>query len=592
MKIVFRYLKPYAVFVFISVLLLFGQVVCELTLPNLMSDIVDVGIIRSGVENITPEIMSLPKEELSEMQHDYIVKKGAEMLGVTLAAAVSSIIVGFIASKVASSVARRLRFDIFSKVNEFSNAEFDKYSTASLITRSTNDVQQIQNLISMGLKMMLFAPLMGTGSIIMALRKSTSLAWIIVVAVLVIMGVLGVVMAAALPKFKSLQTLVDRLNLVSREQLSGLMVIRAFGNEKYEEERFDVANKNLTYTTRFVQRTMVSLMPSVSLIMSLVNVAIVWFGAKAISQSTLEVGDMMAFLQYAIHIMISFLFVSMIFIMLPRATVAANRIKEVLEENISIKDKENAETLENVEGNIEFQNVSFRYNDALEDALSDISFMAEAGKTTAFIGSTGSGKSTLINLIPRFYDVTSGKVLIDGKDIRDVTVKSLREKIGYVSQKAVLFSGTIESNVKYGNDSEDIMDAIKVAQAEDFVLSKEDGINSEVAQGATNVSGGQKQRLSIARALAKKAPIYIFDDSFSALDFKTDAALRAALSKYTNNATVLIVAQRVSTIMNADKIVVLDEGKVVGIGDHKSLLENCMTYREICESQLGEEELA
>jgi len=591
LKVVFKYLKPYAFFVVISLTLLFGQVVCELSLPNLMSDIVDIGIIRSGVENITPETMMLPKEQLAEMQHDYIMRKGAEMLGITLAAAVSSILVGFMAARIASSVARKLRYDVFSKVNDFSNAEFDKFSTASLITRSTNDVQQIQNFISMGLKMMLFAPLMGTGSIIMALQKSTSLAWIIVVAVLVIVGVLGVVMVVALPKFKSLQTLVDKLNLVSREQLSGLMVIRAFGNEAYEEDRFDVANKNLTYTTRFVQRTMASLMPSISFIMSLVNIAIVWFGAKAISQATLEVGDMMAFLQYAIHIMISFLFVSMIFIMLPRASVAANRIKEILDEDLSVTDKEDAKSLENVNGRVEFKNVSFRYDEASENALSNISFTAEPGKTTAFIGSTGSGKSTLINLIPRFYDVTEGQILIDGVDVRDITVKSLRDAIGYVSQKAVLFSGTIDSNVKYGNDSENIMDAIRVAQAEDFVMSKENGLESEVAQGATNVSGGQKQRLSIARALAKKAPIYIFDDSFSALDFKTDAALRAALSEYTNNATVLIVAQRVSTIMNADKIVVLDEGRVCGIGDHKTLLNSCKEYREICESQLGEEEL-
>ena len=529
--------------------------------------------------------------DISDVQHDYILRVGGEMLLVALLSVICAISVGYIVSRVAAGVSRTMRRDIFNKVNEFSSAELDKFSTASLITRNTNDVQQIQNFITMGLKMMMFAPLMGIGSIVMALGKSLSLAWIIGVAVLVIIGILLVIMSIAMPKFKALQTLVDRLNLVSREELSGLMVIRAFGNEGHEEKRFDKANRDLTYTTRFVQRTIASLMPTVQLVMSLINIAIVWFGAKAISASTLQIGDMMAFLQYAMHIMISFVMLSMIFILVPRASVSAKRIQEVLECEVTIKDKPDAKALKSVDGKVEFENVSFRYANADEDVISDISFVAEPGQTTAFIGSTGSGKSTLINLIPRFYDVTAGSIKIDGTDIRDIVIKDLRNAIGYIPQKGILFSGTIESNVKYGNDTDDITEALKVAQALDFVQSKEEGVNSPIAQGATNVSGGQKQRLSIARALAKKPPIYIFDDSFSALDFKTDAALRAALSEYTGKSTVLIVAQRVSTIMNAEQIIVLDEGKMVGKGTHAELLASCPQYREICESQLSKEEL-
>lgn len=576
MKIIFKYLKPYAVFVVMSVAMLFGQVVCELTLPNLMSSLVN-------------EIIKMSAH--GGGANDYIKTMGFKMIGMALLTVLCSVSVGYLASRVASGIAKNLRTDLFRKVNDFSSAEFDRFSTASLITRNTNDVQQIQNFVSMGLRMMLFAPFMGLGSIVMALEKSPSLSWIIVLAVLIILCVLAVVMAAALPKFKSLQVLVDRLNLVSREQLSGLMVIRAFGNEAYEEKRFDTANRDLTFTTRFVQRTISSLMPAVTLIMSFVNVAIVWFGAKAAGELTLEVGDMMAFIQYAMHIMISFIFVSMIFIIWPRAQVAAERINEVLSCEISIKDKENAESFEDVTGTVEFSHVSFRYENADEDALSDISFVARPGETTAFIGSTGSGKTTLINLIPRLYDVTSGKITIDGKDIRDVKLHDLREAIGYVPQKAILFSGTIESNVKYGNSTEDIRPALNVSQATEFVDSKEEGINAPISQGAANVSGGQKQRLSIARALAKKPPIYIFDDSFSALDFKTDAKLRAALPAYTGYATVLIVAQRVSTIMHADQIIVLDEGRIAGIGKHEELVKTCSQYLEICESQLAKEEI-
>lgn len=573
MKSVFKYLKPYTLPIILSAILLFVQVVCELSLPNLMSDIVNIGIIKR--------------------QDDAIRTIGTRMLLVALLGVVTDIAICFIASKVSAGVSRKMRLDIFKKVNEFSSHEMSQFSTASLITRSTNDVQQIQNFISIGMRMLMFAPFMGGGSIIMALNKSVSLAWTIAVAVIVILCVLLVILVVAMPKFKILQTLVDRLNLVSREELSGLLVIRAFGNEDYEESRFDVANRDLTYTTRFVQRTMAGLMPTISLIMSGINLLIVWSGAKLIADMQLEIGDMMAFLQYAIHIMISFVFVSMIFILLPRASVSAKRINEVLTSEVTIKDADDAKVIDkkDVKGKVEFSDVSFRYANADEDVLSDISFVAEPGKTTAFIGSTGSGKSTLVNLIPRFFDVTNGSIKIDGIDIRSLTLSSLRDVIGYVPQKGILFSGTVESNVRYGNDSESIDDAIETAQAAEFVNTLEGGVKAPIAQGATNVSGGQKQRLSIARALAKHAPIYIFDDSFSALDFKTDASLRAALAGYTNNATVLIVAQRVSTIMKADQIIVLDEGKMVGKGTHEELVKSCLSYREICESQLSKEEL-
>lgn len=577
MKTVLKYVKPYAFLIVLSVVLLIVRVFSELSLPNLMSDIVNA-------------VVQMATDTTGSGQ-SYIYEIGAKMLLITLLSAVCSIAVSFFSSRIAASVSKELRLALFTKVNELSSAELDKFSTASLITRTTNDVQQIQSLITMALGVMLFAPLMGAGSVIMAIRKSTSLAWLTALAVLVVFGVLGVVMSIAMPKFKMLQTLVDKLNLVSREQLSGLMVIRAFGNEGYEEKRFDNANTDLTDTTRFVQRTVGALMPMVQLVTNILNIAIVWFGAKAIAAANLQIGDMMAFLQYAMHIMISFVMLSMIFIVLPRASVSAKRIEEVLNCKVTICDCEKPEVLERVSGRVEFKNVSFRYDNADEDVLSDISFTAEPGQTTAFIGSTGSGKSTLINLIPRFYDVTAGSIELDGKDIRDISVASLRDNIGYIPQKGILFSGTIESNVKYGNNSDDITEAIRVAQAEDFVSTKEEGIHSPISQGAANVSGGQKQRLSIARALAKKPPVYIFDDSFSALDFKTDAALRKALKEYTGDATVLIVAQRVSTIMNAEQIIVLDEGKMVGRGTHKELIDSCVQYREICESQLSKEEL-
>ncbi|MBQ3897952.1 MAG: ABC transporter ATP-binding protein [Clostridia bacterium] len=578
MRRVLAYLKPYIPLVILSIAFLVGQVYTELSLPNLMSDIVDKGILLQG---ITPE-----------ERNGFIRSIGLEMLGVSLLSIACAVGSSFFAIRISAGVSRRLRRDLFAKVNEFSNAEISKFSTASLITRTTNDVTQVQNFITMGLMMMLFAPFMGLGSVYMALTLCRRLSWTVLSAVVVIIVILGILMVVVMPKFKALQKLTDRLNLVSREGLSGMMVIRAFGNEQHEAERFRKANEDLTFTTRFVMRSLALMGPMMALIMSGLQLAVVWFGAKLIDLQELQLGEMMAFLQYAQHILISFLFVSAIFIMVPRAQVSAQRVAEVLDTEISIKDKEGAEDFDDVRGEVVFDHVSFRYPDAEEDVITDVSFTAKPGETTAFIGSTGSGKSTLINLVPRFYDVTAGSIKIDGRDIRDVKLHDLREAIGYVPQKAVLFSGTIESNVKYGNDSDDISEAIEVAQAAEFVYEREEGIEAPISQGATNVSGGQKQRLSIARALAKKPPIYVFDDSFSALDFKTDAALRAALKKYTGASTVLIVAQRVSTIMNAQQIIVLDEGKVAGKGTHRELLETCPYYRAICESQLSKEELA
>ena len=571
MKKVLSYLKPYILIIVLSISFLLGQVYTELSLPNLMSDIVDEGILNG--------------------KFDCIKEIGIEMLLLSLLSVVCSIGSSYFSIKVATGMSKTLRRDLFAKVNDFSNAEIDEFSTASLITRTTNDVTQIQNFVAMGLKMMLFAPFMGFGSVFMAIKLCKSLAWVAALAVVLVLALLGALLLVALPKFKALQSLTDKLNLVSREELSGMLVIRAFGNEGHEEERFEKANSDLTFTMRFVQRTMALMSPVMQIAMVALQLAIVWIGGHYINAGTLQLGDMMAFLQYGQHILISFLLVSGIFILLPRAQVSANRIAEVLNTEVSIKDKEGAEELKNVKGEIVFDDVTFNYGDGTEPALENISFTAKPGETTAFIGATGSGKSTLINLIPRFYDVTKGSIKIDGKDIRDVKLFDLREAIGLVPQKAVLFSGTVESNVKYGNETENITEALKVAQAS-YVFDKPEGIESPVAQGATNVSGGQKQRLSIARVLAKKPPIYIFDDSFSALDFKTDAALRRALAKYTSDATILIVAQRVSTIMNADQIIVLDEGKIVGKGTHGELLSSCSYYKAICESQLSKEELA
>ena len=710
-----RYLKPYLGLLAAAILLLFGQAMLELTLPNSMSDIVNVGLQQGGITSAAPQAidaqsMALMRRFMSEadaaavdaaytpagesaeglaywqetypnltadgwvltadaaasgaegafsraayalvqaagaagmdpaalagldesaidaavqaaavtpdsllgqtgavlvkrfyqalgadtdaIQTRYILTVGARMLGLTLLLTVCAVSAGFCLSRLGAGVGRDLRRDVFTRVTYFNNAEMDQFSTASLITRSTNDITQVQNFLSMGLRMLCFAPIMGLGGLVMGLRKCPQLAWVLALALALMLALILTLFKVALPRFKKMQDFVDRLNLVSREELSGLMVVRAFSNQPFMQQRFESANKDLTGNTLFVNRAMATMLPVMTLVMNGISLLIVWFGGKQIAASSLQVGDMMAFIQYAMQVIMSFLFISLMFIMVPRASVSADRIRQVLETKNAVADPQDPASLPDpVRGVVEFKDVSFRYEGADADVLEHVSFTARPGEVTAFIGSTGSGKSTLVNLIPRFYDATSGQVLVDGVDVRQLRQQDLRQAIGYVPQKGLLFSGTIASNLRTGDenaDDETLRAAAAVAQATEFVEKLPGGMDAPVSQGGTNVSGGQRQRLSIARALVKKAPIYIFDDTFSALDFKTDAALRAALRPWTKNATVLIVAQRVSTIMHAQQIIVLDEGRVVGKGTHEQLLKSCPEYREIAQSQLSKEEL-
>lgn len=533
--------------------------------------------------------------DTDQIETTYILRTGAKMLALAFLGMAASILVGLLASRVGAGVGRRLRENVFRKVVGFSNAEFDKFSTASLITRSTNDIQQIQLLLVMILRMVLYAPIMAIGGIWKVFHTNVGMSWIIGLAVAVIIVIVGFLFLVVMPKFKLIQNQVDKLNLVSREILTGLSVIRAFGTQKHEEERFDDANKALTKTNLFVNRAMTFMMPLMMFVMNSIAVLIVWVGGHSINDGAMQVGDMMAFIQYTMQIIMAFLMICMISVMLPRAAVSAGRVDEVLTSETLIHDPGNPSHIpEEGKGKVVFDHVSFRYPGAEEDVLHDISFTAEPGKTTAFIGSTGCGKSTLVNLIPRFYDVTDGKITIDGKDIRNVSQHELREKLGYVPQKAVLFSGDIASNILYGNpegSEAEMTEAATIAQATEFIEQKKKKYKSTISQGGSNVSGGQKQRLSIARAIAKHPDVYIFDDSFSALDYKTDATLRAKLKEKTSESTVMIVAQRISTILHADQIIVLDDGQIVGKGTHKELLKSCEAYYQIASSQLSENEL-
>ncbi len=533
--------------------------------------------------------------DTNTLQTNYILRTGGLMLLISLLGGACMIAVGYLAAKTAAGAARDIRLAAFEKVESFSSAEFDQFSTASLITRSTNDITQVQTVINMIMRMVFYAPIIGVGGIIRAIDKSANMWWILALAVVVLLGLILVIFSISLPKFKIMQDLIDRLNLVTRENLSGMMVIRAFNKERDEEKRFDVANRDLADTSLFVARVMVTMMPVIMLIMNGLTVGIIWVGAHQVAEANIQVGDMIAFMQYAMQIVFAFLMMSMMFIFLPRAAVSGGRIADVLETEISIHDPEQPEPFKTpFVPQIEFRDVSFRYPGAPDDVLCNISFTARPGETTAFIGSTGCGKSTVVNLIPRFYDVTDGAIYVDGVDLRAVRQNDLRDKIGYVPQKGTLFSGTIESNLRYADEEasdETLQEAADIAQASEFILAKPEGFEAEIAQGGANVSGGQKQRLAIARALVKRPPIFIFDDSFSALDFKTDSALRKALKEKTGDSTVLIVTQRVATVKNADQIIVLDQGEVVGKGNHSELMESCETYQEIAMSQLSKEEL-
>ena len=562
--------------VVIIVVLLCVQAAIDLALPDFTSKIVNIGI--------------------QEGKNDYILVAGFQMLGISLISMIAAILVMLLSSKVGAKIGKTLREKVFSKVLKFSHEEMNKFSTASLITRSTNDVQQIQQFVSMSFRVVVYAPIIGIGGFIKVLTNTdNSMAWIIGLAILLIAFVVGTLFIIAMPKFKKLQALTDKLNLVSREILTGLPVIRAFNKEKSEEKRFDVANTDLMKTNIFVNKAMSLMMPLLMFIMNSMSILVIWVGAHKINEGLLQVGDMMAFIQYMMQIIISFLMISMMSIMIPRSSVSANRINEVLETEARIKDKKETKSFDkSKKGLVEFKNVSFKYPDADAEILEDISFTAKPGQTTAIIGSTGSGKSTVVNLIPRFYDVTGGELLVDGVNVKDVSQKKLRDIIGFVPQKGILFSGTIESNIKYSSEKmsdKKMKEAAEIAQATEFIEAKDEKYKSEISQGGSNVSGGQKQRLSIARAIAKDPEIFVFDDSFSALDYKTDSKLREELSKKTKDKTVIIVAQRISTILNSDQIIVLEEGKVVGIGRHEELLKTNETYRQIAYSQLSEEEL-
>ena len=565
------------------------------TVNQKLDDMQDSILEQAAIQEVKNEYKEIGMDT-DGMQNQYIIMAGLKMLGISLIIMISAISIMCLSARVAARLAKTLREKVFKKVLSFSNKEFSEYSTASLITRSTNDIQQIQGLIAILFRVVVYAPIIGIGGFLRVLNQSdNSMAWIIGVAIVAILFVVATLFIIAMPRFKKLQQLIDKLNLVAREILTGLPVIRAFNTEKKEEKRFDKANVDLTKTNLFVNRAMSFMMPILMLIMNGISLLIVWVGAHGIDNGTMQVGNMMAFIQYTMQIVMSFLMISMVSIMLPRASVSANRINEVIETDEAIKDSKEPKKLNpSKKGLVEFKNVSFRYPDSDEEVLSDISFTAEPGKTTAIIGSTGSGKSTIVNLIPRFYDVTSGNLLIDGVDIKDISNKDLRKIIGFVPQKGILFSGTIESNIKYGNPNmsdEQMIEAAQIAQATEFIESKPEKYQEPIAQGGSNVSGGQKQRLSIARAIAIDPEILVFDDSFSALDFKTDSILRAELAKKTKDKTVIIVAQRINTILNADQIIVLEDGKVVGKGTHEELLKNNETYKQIALSQLSAEEL-
>lgn len=575
MKHILRIFSGYWLMFIILVGFTYAMVMANLWLPDKMSEIVNNGII---------------KQDMPAIWHN-----GLAMILVTAAGGLCSIVIGFSASRIATGVAQKLRMELFERVESFALADFNKFSTASLITRSTNDIQQIQTTSIILLRMALVAPIMAVGGLQKAIHNAPDLSWIIALAVSVLLVVIAVLFVIAVPRFKKLQMLVDKLNLVTRENLVGLKVIRAFHNEKIEQRKFQQANTELNKMNLFVNRLMMLLEPIMTLVMNFSSVAIVWFGAHLISSGNLQIGNMMAFLEYAMQVIISFLLLSMVFIMVPRAAVSVKRVGEVLDTLPSIVDPSSSQQLpDDATGKIEFKDVTFTYPDADLPVLSSINFTAEPGQITAFIGSTGSGKSTLINLIPRFYDVSAGQILLDGVDIRNLKLEDLYDQIGYVPQKGVLFSGTIASNIKYGNAkaSQKLVEkSAKIAQAAEFISELKNGYKNDIAQGGSNVSGGQRQRLSIARAIAVEPNVYIFDDSFSALDFKTDAKLRSALAKETKHKTVLIVGQRINTIMNADKIIVLDEGKIVGQGTHQELMKNCQVYQEIAASQLSEDDL-